>query len=86
MDFGLIDADGNWCPDCGEPRGVCRCVIDENKAIAGCDHDWEELWDDEVGHQCCVCMICDEEIIFQYDVEKRVLEAKEVTTILKGGS
>lgn len=26
MDFSLIDADGNWCPDCGEPRGVCRCA------------------------------------------------------------
>jgi len=20
-----LTADGNWCPDCGEPRGACRC-------------------------------------------------------------
>lgn len=41
-----------------------------------CDHDWEEIWDDEVGQRCCVCTICDEEKIFQYDVEKRNLENK----------
>ena len=41
-----------------------------------CDHDWEEIWDDEVGQRCCVCMHCGEEKIFQYDVEKRDLERK----------
>lgn len=25
LNFDLIDADGYWCPDCGEPRGMCRC-------------------------------------------------------------
>ena len=39
-----------------------------------CEHDWEEIWDDEVGQRCCICMICDEERIFQYDVEKCNLE------------
>lgn len=26
MDEIENDGFGNWCPDCGEPRGVCRCA------------------------------------------------------------
>jgi hypothetical protein len=25
IDYIPNDGFGNWCPDCGEPRGVCRC-------------------------------------------------------------
>lgn len=34
------DYDANWCPDCGEPRGVCRC--DELQ-----DEIDEETWEDD---------------------------------------
>jgi hypothetical protein len=33
-------------------------------------HEWEEIWDDQVGQRCCVCMICGDEKIFQYDVDE----------------
>ncbi len=25
MNIPLLDPYANWCPDCGEPRGVCCC-------------------------------------------------------------
>ena len=38
--------DSNWCPDCGEPRGVCRC--DPNEMMP-----WED-YDDDNGY-CDLC-------------------------------
>lgn len=37
----LIDPSGNWCPDCGLPRGVCTC--DPEQPFIG-HWDW---WEDE---------------------------------------
>ena len=33
MDDKELTADGNWCPDCGEPREACRCIppVDRSK-------------------------------------------------------
>ena len=43
--------DPNWCPDCGEPRGVCRC-----------DEEWIPLEDwsviDEFHSAECTCETC----------------------------
>lgn len=25
----IFDSNGNWCPDCGEPRGVCQCLNEQ---------------------------------------------------------
>lgn len=56
-----IYVDHNWCPDCGLPRGVCTCSVHPD-----C-HNWELIWDDGVGQQLRVCLICMEERIFHYD-------------------
>jgi len=33
MEDKELTADGNWCPDCGEPREACRCIppVDRSK-------------------------------------------------------
>lgn len=36
-DYEYVDS--NWCPDCGEPRGVCRC--EENRAVMQRDFERE---------------------------------------------
>ncbi len=73
----LIDPGANWCPVCGEPRGVCQCDESDFMPEAADDwdepddpcHDWMTIWDDGVGQTCQVCVICGEERIFQYDTD-----------------
>ena len=46
--------DPNWCPDCGEPRGVCRCEEMLSDAWApALDFD-----DDEYHGISCTCETC----------------------------
>lgn len=43
--------DPNWCPDCGEPRGVCRCL-----EMQGDDWNPDYNYDDDLDEYCCnVC-------------------------------
>ncbi len=55
MDFGLIDADGHWCPVCGEMRGICQC--DESDFMAEEADDWYED-DYEPEGARCGCPFC----------------------------
>lgn len=42
----LIDPGANWCPVCGEMRGVCQC--DESDFMPEAADDWNED-DDPLG-------------------------------------
>lgn len=50
--------DPNWCPDCGEPRGVCNCEEEDGEPDFTLDDlEWDEAYpefaeDDDI---CCVC-------------------------------
>lgn len=50
--------DSNWCPDCGEPRGVCRC--EEYRAADALVEeldDWGDSYTDQdaENHICPKC-------------------------------
>ncbi len=48
LDAGY-DADPNWCPDCGEPRGVCMCQEYRDAYDALYDDDENPMWIDQYG-------------------------------------
>ena len=48
-----VTADGQWCPDCGEPRSACQCTCFE-------DDDEAEVCIHGVPW-CEECSFCDEE-------------------------
>lgn len=51
------DGFGNWCPDCGEPRGVCRCT-DEPYEPTAFDADIASLEFDEM-EDLLTCPTCE---------------------------
>jgi hypothetical protein len=52
-----FDPGANWCPDCGEPRGVCRC--DE---LGGNKHgDWDYVDYEDFEDDDDYCELCDGE-------------------------
>lgn len=65
------------CPNCGRLQPECECTEDDmNRWAYGVlypdeclHHEWEQVWDDGVGQECCVCTICGEYRIFQYETE-----------------
>jgi hypothetical protein len=36
--------DPNWCPDCGEPIGICRCT---ETLIYYPDYEYDDFWEEE---------------------------------------
>ena len=36
---GRIFYDQNWCPDCGEPRGVCTCAHESDRNLTNLEID-----------------------------------------------
>jgi predicted RNA-binding Zn-ribbon protein involved in translation (DUF1610 family) len=54
------EGDAYWCPDCGEPRGVCKC-----EEIEGDLYFEDESWELEDSGTCPYCgqvMIDDMEV------------------------
>lgn len=36
----LLDPGANWCPVCGEPRGVCQCTDEDYSNFFDVEDDW----------------------------------------------
>lgn len=45
MTISFDHVDPNWCPDCGEMRGICRCKFEE----------WQDDYDDNDDGFCLTC-------------------------------
>ena len=73
MDFGLIDADGNWCPDCGEPRGVCTCEENREAQTA--------LYPDENIDTTPICWNCGEKMEWTSEYREIELEGGFMGTV-----
>ena len=49
------DGFGNWCPTCGEPRGVCRCAEFDVSYFWIPNDDDDDDWDDNEAPPDYVC-------------------------------
>lgn len=58
--------DGNWCPDCGEMRGVCMCAaLNKLFVEAVLDSGWDceklgHMWQDGPEGKTYECVVCGE--------------------------
>lgn len=66
------DGFGNWCPTCGEQRGVCRCAEFELPYFWIPNEDDDDNWSDNDGESIedrLICPKCNGTGIYIDDIE-----------------